>query len=209
MASSRDTTLSARIADYHAALDFLLGRRRRPEPHRRHRLQLSVVKFPSPPKTLARQGLRPPCNTHPDPKHPPKNSSPNAGPPAISLSPQERGSHRLYFEDGERYDLCSAVAKLDRPTLIIHGSLDDDVPVEQAKELYAHAQDPKRLEIFEGAEHALRRPEDMERILELSLVLAGSLPVRPSGPSSTCTGPAHCHPSPCAGRPPGAWKAFP
>ena len=37
------------------------------------------------------------------------------------------------------------------------------------RELYAHAQDPKRLELFEGAEHALRRPEDMERILELSL----------------------------------------
>ena len=53
--------------------------------------------------------------------------------------------------------------------MIIHGGLDDDVPVEQARELYTHAQEPKRLEIFEGAEHALRRPEDMQSILELSL----------------------------------------
>ena len=58
--------------------------------------------------------------------------------------------------------------------MIIHGGLDDDVPVEQARELYAHAQEPKRLEIFEGAEHALRRAEDMQRILELSLGWLGT-----------------------------------
>ena len=36
-------------------------------------------------------------------------------------------------------------------------------------ELHEHASGPKRLEIIEGAEHALRRPEDMSRILVLSL----------------------------------------
>ena len=53
--------------------------------------------------------------------------------------------------------------------MVIHGSLDSDVPVSDAHELHEHASGPKRLEIIEGAEHALRRPEDMSRILVLSL----------------------------------------
>ena len=202
-----DTTLSARIADYRAA-----SASSRPPMSTRTEspslAQASVVKFPSPPKTLGSKptSFSPPP---PDPKHPPKNSSPSAGPPVISLSPRERGSQKRISRMGERYDLCSAATKLDRPTLIIHGSLDDDVPVEQARELYAHAREPKRLEIFEGAEHALRRPEDMQSILELSLGWLEAYCSRSTSPSSSCTGPARSLLSPCAGPLPATWKAFP
>ncbi|MEE9247181.1 MAG: alpha/beta fold hydrolase [Dehalococcoidia bacterium] len=74
-----------------------------------------------------------------------------------------------YFEDSRRYNLCKAISSIERPVLIIHGRLDWDVPLDSACELYDHAREPKRLEVIEGGEHALRRPEDMARILELSL----------------------------------------
>ncbi|MFQ5933153.1 MAG: alpha/beta hydrolase [Dehalococcoidia bacterium] len=73
-----------------------------------------------------------------------------------------------YFEDIQRYDLCKAMEKLNRPVLIIHGGEDEEVSVDNAYELYDHAREPKRLDIIQGGEHALHRPEHMARILELS-----------------------------------------
>ncbi|MFQ5875399.1 MAG: prolyl oligopeptidase family serine peptidase, partial [Dehalococcoidia bacterium] len=58
---------------------------------------------------------------------------------------------------------------IDRPVLIIHGSEDQDVPVDNAYELYQHAREPKRLEIIQGGDHALRHPDNLSRILQLSL----------------------------------------
>jgi len=46
-----------------------------------------------------------------------------------------------------------------RPLLLVHGSLDNVVPVGHARELYRHAGDPKKLVVIEGAGHRLRREE--------------------------------------------------
>ncbi len=43
-----------------------------------------------------------------------------------------------------------------RPVLILHGDADDLVPVEQAKQLYGAAQEPKELALIPGAGHRLR-----------------------------------------------------
>jgi dipeptidyl aminopeptidase/acylaminoacyl peptidase len=46
-----------------------------------------------------------------------------------------------------------------RPVLLIHGDKDDLVPVEQARELFAKAGEPKELIIIPGAGHRLRLEE--------------------------------------------------
>ena len=44
-----------------------------------------------------------------------------------------------------------------RPVLIVHGTADEVVPVEHAKQLYAAAEEPKDLVLVEGALHRLRQ----------------------------------------------------
>ena len=162
-----DTTLSARIADYRAALDFLqttgvdTGRiavvgssfgGEIPVAAQDPRVKAYVLlATPSRPQTPTEEHLAE-CETT-----------------GYFTLPSGKRLKPAYFEDGARYDLCEAVSALAHPVLIIHGSLDEDVPVDQARELYAHARKPKMLEIIQGAEHALRRPQDMNRILELTL----------------------------------------
>lgn len=167
-----DTTLSARIADYRAALGFLqntgidtdriavIGSSfggEIPVAAQDPRVKAYILlATPSRPQTITDAQLAE-CRAT-----------------GYFTLPSGKRLKQDYFEDGAKYDLCDAVAELARPTLIIHGSLDDDVPVEQARELYAHARNPKMLEIVRGAEHALRRPRDMERILQLTLGWLGS-----------------------------------
>lgn len=162
-----DTTLSARIIDYRAALDFLQS-----ADVDAHRIAVVGSSFggeipiaaqeprvkayvllatPSRPQTITDEQLAE-CN--------------DTGYVALHSGKRLK---LAYFEDGAQYDLCRLAGTLNRPVLIIHGSLDHDVPVEQARELYAHAREPKMLKILQGAEHALRRSEDMDRILDLTL----------------------------------------
>ena len=162
-----DTILSARIADYRAALDFLQNADIDAD-----RIAVIGSSFGG---EIPIAALDPRVKAYVLLATPSRPQSPTAAQLAecratgyFSLPSGKRLTQK-YFEDGARYDLCKAAGRLDRPVLIIHGSLDADVPVQQAKELYAHARDPKKLAIFEGAEHALRRTEDMQRILELSL----------------------------------------
>ena len=53
--------------------------------------------------------------------------------------------------------------------LIIHSNEDETVPVESAHELYANAEEPKRLEIIEGASHSFDNAEHLERVIDLSM----------------------------------------
>lgn len=52
-----------------------------------------------------------------------------------------------------RFDSMSKIAKVRAPVLIIHGDRDTLIPPEQARRLHAAANEPKRLEILEGADH--------------------------------------------------------
>jgi fermentation-respiration switch protein FrsA (DUF1100 family) len=55
------------------------------------------------------------------------------------------------------------------PTLIIHGSMDEIVPVEHALKIYEAAPEPKRLEIIDGGDHTFSRAEHLNRAIDLSL----------------------------------------
>jgi uncharacterized protein len=51
------------------------------------------------------------------------------------------------------YDNLGKIAKLKAPLLIIHGTEDEIIPVEMARQLYAAAPEPKELYLIPGAHH--------------------------------------------------------
>ena len=52
-----------------------------------------------------------------------------------------------------RFDTISKITSVTAPVLIVHGELDDTVPVEAARMLLEDASEPKRLVIIPGARH--------------------------------------------------------
>jgi len=76
---------------------------------------------------------------------------------------------KRFFTDIKNYDLSSAVAKIDCPLLVIHGSADKLVPLENAHHLYKKAKEPKRLEIIEGGSHSFNESNHLEQVISLTL----------------------------------------
>jgi len=58
-------------------------------------------------------------------------------------------------------------AAISNPVLIVHGDADEDVPVEQSRELFRRLQSPKALVVLPGADHEFSRPEDFARMIDL------------------------------------------
>ena len=72
-----------------------------------------------------------------------------------------------------------------RPLLLLHGSQDDLIPVEQAWELHRAAGEPKEIRIIEGAGHKLRTEEQAMGIaLEWLRARAGCKPAPTGGQSA-------------------------
>ena len=74
-----------------------------------------------------------------------------------------------FFHDAQQYDLYQAIEKISCPVLIIHGSADEMVPVKDAHDFYKSAKEPKQLVIIKGGSHALNEPEHLEQIIDLTL----------------------------------------
>ena len=51
------------------------------------------------------------------------------------------------------YDTVSRIRQLNVPLLVLHGDLDDTVPLSQGRKLYEAANQPKRFQALEGAGH--------------------------------------------------------
>lgn len=71
--------------------------------------------------------------------------------------------------DAAQYDLLEAIQGYHGPVLIIHGEADSTVPLEHAQRLYEAAQEPKRLELVPGADHVFSGPGQRDRVLSLTL----------------------------------------
>ena len=76
---------------------------------------------------------------------------------------------REFFADISEYDFCGAVGEIGCPLLVIHGDNDDLVSLENARCIYEKANKPKRLEIIKGGNHSLDEPGKMERIAGLTV----------------------------------------
>ena len=72
-------------------------------------------------------------------------------------------------QDVSRYDVVKAVKGVHCPVLIIHGSLDEQVPLSHAEFLYENAKEPKDIQIIKGGDHRLTDPSHRRRAVELTL----------------------------------------
>jgi dipeptidyl aminopeptidase/acylaminoacyl peptidase len=71
--------------------------------------------------------------------------------------------------DAKKYDVVKAVKEMHCPILIVHGSLDEQVPLSHAEVLYENANEPKSIQIIEGADHRLTNSTHRKRAIELTL----------------------------------------
>ncbi|TDA70375.1 MAG: alpha/beta hydrolase [Clostridia bacterium] len=63
-----------------------------------------------------------------------------------------------FFTDLQQHDLLKAASRISpRPLLVIHGTADDVVPIQDAIDLGAAAGEPKELLLLPGADHQLSR----------------------------------------------------
>jgi len=73
------------------------------------------------------------------------------------------------LKDAKRYSITESLRRVNRPILIIHGSLDEQVPPSHAEAIYRAANEPKSLQIIEGADHAFTNPLHRGRAIGLTL----------------------------------------
>jgi len=152
-----DTSLTARIRDYEAALNFL-ERVGRVDTRRLGVIGSSlggmVAIAARDRRVKAMVTLATPCGI--------------PWPEGLELLEEEGGYVRLpsgrrlrksFIEDLRRYDILRLVKEAP-PILIVHGGSDELVPVEHAYKLYEAAPAPKRIEIVEGADHSFSRGLD-------------------------------------------------
>lgn len=71
------------------------------------------------------------------------------------------------LSEAERYSPSKYIISIaPRPILIVHGRLDDLVPVEDAYKLYEEAKEPKKLLILDAGHRLRANPTDAEKIVE-------------------------------------------
>ncbi len=73
-----------------------------------------------------------------------------------------------FFEDLPRHRLLPLLSKVSR-CMVIHGEEDELVPVEQAWEVFYHLAEPKEIHVIEKANHRLTDPAHRRRAIELSV----------------------------------------
>lgn len=71
-----------------------------------------------------------------------------------------------FFLDAEKINVYACCEKIKIPTLIVHGSENETVPVEQSQKASAHMRN-YRLKIIRGADHRYTDPEDFDKMLEV------------------------------------------
>lgn len=80
---------------------------------------------------------------------------------------RDLGLGAVFMRDLERHHVLAAVARAP-PILILQGTQDELVPVEQARQLYARAPGPKRLLLFD-TDHSFTHQQERERALDAAL----------------------------------------
>ena len=78
-----------------------------------------------------------------------------------------RASLPYRFYDDLLSHKTAPAAMIASPVLIVHGDADEDVPVEQSRELFRHLQSPKELVVLPGADHEFSNPADFEKMIDL------------------------------------------
>ncbi len=72
---------------------------------------------------------------------------------------------KSFYDEFFMLDIKKALNKYKRPILIVHGSADKVVPVQEAHDLYRLANRPKKLVIIRGADHRFSTKQQLLRVL--------------------------------------------
>lgn len=72
-----------------------------------------------------------------------------------------------FFNDARRFDPSKALADFHRPLLLVHGSEDEIIPVQEATRARELGGQNVELEIIPGADHMFGRKEDAEKVARL------------------------------------------
>ena len=88
---------------------------------------------------------------------------------AVAISTARYSTHirGVAALSSQSYGADDVVVLPPRPLLLIHGDHDIIIPPDTARKIYGWAWEPKRLEMFPGAEHGLRECRDEVRDLLL------------------------------------------
>jgi len=73
-----------------------------------------------------------------------------------------------FFEDLQKHRLLPLLSKVST-CMVIHGEKDELVPVDQAWEIFHSLHAPKEIHIIEGADHRLTDPRHRQRAMDLTV----------------------------------------
>jgi hypothetical protein len=85
----------------------------------------------------------------------------------------------LYALGKNRFESARKLAQVKSPILVTHGDPDPIIPVEQARKLYAAANEPKKLLIYPGAGHNVHGTVGQEYLDEVSSFIDGAISKNP------------------------------
>lgn len=163
-----DTTLTSRVEDNYAALDFLKANQEI-DSNRLGLLGSSLggmdtllVKDQS---IKAKVVMATPFSL-PEPSREMFNSFVRKG---YYQFPDGSRIKKDFYEDLKQYNLKRNISQMNYPILIIHGDLDEQVPIHHAEVLFEAVSEPKELRIIEGGDHIFSDPYKLNEVLALSL----------------------------------------
>ncbi|MBI2059398.1 MAG: alpha/beta fold hydrolase [Nitrospirae bacterium] len=84
----------------------------------------------------------------------------------------ESGANRVRYEfadDARPFNILESARLLHLPTLVLHGSGDELVPLKCAQEIYAALPKTRSLTILNKADHQFTKEEDRERVVKLTV----------------------------------------
>ena len=73
-----------------------------------------------------------------------------------------------FYQDERLYNAARFVPKV-KNLMLIHGAGDETVPLAHAEKLYRSAQEPKELQVVEGADHTFSNPLLRQKAMSYSL----------------------------------------
>jgi putative redox protein len=68
-----------------------------------------------------------------------------------------------FFQDLERHGTLDHIAALDRPLLVVHGTADRIVSIEESEKIFAAARQPRWFAAIPAANHLFTKQEDAEK----------------------------------------------
>ena len=76
---------------------------------------------------------------------------------SLSVPGEKREIGPRFWKDAKAYDFRKSVSLFHCPMLVIHGTKDESVPLEDSKKLFSAANSPKQMCMMEGAAHNFKQ----------------------------------------------------